>query len=116
MGDDSTVQAGKIDWSAVNGEAQVTSEDVTDKLHEDEEQAEIMIDGLAAVASAAATGVTGAEYAYFDVETVAKNNNWAGAKHWKWATAKAKAVAPNTDRELRSRRSVMTTVTIVTLT
>ena len=92
--------SGKIDWAAVNGEAQLTSDDLVGNLHEDEERAEAMIDGLAAVASAAATGVTGAEYAYFDVETVAKNNNWAGAKHWKWGAAKAKAVS---DRVLREQ-------------
>ena len=102
---------GKIQWGAINGDTQVTTDDLVDNLAADEQEAEAMIDGLAAVAGMiSAGGAAASEYAFFDVETVSKNNNWAGAKHWKWGSSKAKkaaadAAASTSDRSLRQRNN-----------
>jgi hypothetical protein len=103
---------GKIQWGAINGDTQVTTDDLVDNLAADEQEAEAMIDGLAAVAGMiSAGGAAASEYAFFDVETVSMNNNWAGAKHWKWGSSKAKkaaadaAAASTSDRALRQRNS-----------
>ena len=84
--------APKIQWSAVNGDMQISEDQVVANLEEDEGRVEGMIDGLAAHAGAVASGgvaATAAEYTFFDVEAVSKNNGWAGARHWRWGTARA---------------------------
>lgn len=53
-----------------------------------------------------ATGISCSnEYSFFDIDMINKSNNWAGARHWKYATRRQAALAADPAEEIPGNES-----------
>ncbi len=87
----------KIHWDTVftneNPDDAVTAVPFALEMKDDDDQMQLQNDDEVLVESSNRQGtlfndgiVAGSDYSYFDVNVMSKNNAWAGARHWKYAT------------------------------